>query len=250
MANLALIRTPNTNQHPRENQLATASLAALNAEFFVDCDGCSSFALDLRGTFNLAIQVSGTVDGETWTTIPMLPVNQASRAYVVTIAGAVAGVWEGKCSPYWRLKVSCTAYTSGAAIVAVSASNGIFDDLSRRITSNSGTILGTVSTATTLTLASPGVGLRHYLTSIKIDRFATAALTAAATPIAITTTNIPGTLAFSFAAEGAAIGSLVSAQMHYDYPLMAAAQNTATTIVAPATTNAIWRITAGYFVAP
>jgi hypothetical protein len=36
----------------------------------------------------------------------------------------------------------------------------------------------------------------------------------------------------------------------FAYPVSTVAQNTATTIVCPATVGVIWRITAGYYVAP
>jgi hypothetical protein len=75
-------------------------------------------------------------------------------------------------------------------------------------------------------------------------------LTAAAAPVTVTTTNLPGTLAFSFAAEALPQGQIDRWREDFSYPLAAAAQATATTIVAPATTNVIWRVTAGYYVAP
>jgi hypothetical protein len=75
---------------------------------------------------------------------------------------------------------------------------------------------------------------------------------ASATPVAITTTNMPGTLAFTAPADAALQGASLPPviQEDWNYPLMAVAQNTATTVVCPATTNVIWRITAGYYVAP
>lgn len=118
------------------------------------------------------------------------------------------------------------------------------------VTSGIGTTVGTAGAATTLTLASPGAGLRHYLTYLSINRFATALLTAAAAPVTVTTTNLPGTLAFSFLAEAAAQGTLDRWREDFAFPVAASAQNTATTIVCPATPNVIWRVTAGFYVAP
>ena len=113
-----------------------------------------------------------------------------------------------------------------------------------------GTATGAASAAVTLTLAAPGVGLRHYLTYLRITRFASALLTAAAAPVLVTTTNIPGTLAFTIPAEAALQGSVFVYQENFAFPLMSSAQNTATTIVCPITTGVIWRVTAGYYVAP
>ena len=102
----------------------------------------------------------------------------------------------------------------------------------------------------TLTLTSPATGLRHYLTHLEVTRSATAALTAGATPTVVTTTNLPNSLAFTFGADGAAQGSDKSIVRDFAWPLAASAQAAATTIVCPATTGVIWRVSAGFYVAP
>jgi hypothetical protein len=239
------------NQHPRENFRNTATLGAANAEVIIECDGCSSFLLDLRGTFSGTIEVSGTVDGSNWIPLPVVPVNVASRSYLAVITGTVSGVWEGKCGGYWKIRARCTAYTSGAFDVTLGASNAVLDDaLSRMVTPVIITTTGVAGAAVTLTLPSPGAGLRHYLTYLRIVRFASALLTAGATPVLVTTTNIPGALVFSIAADAAAQGTTLPYQEDFSYPIVSSAQATATTIVAPATTGVIWRMTAGYYVAP
>ena len=88
------------------------------------------------------------------------------------------------------------------------------------------------------------------MTKIRVERYAGAALTGAATPLLVTTTNIPGNLVYSMAADGAAIGAVDRVVDDFPGGFATSAQNTATTIVAPATTNVIWRLTATYFVAP
>ncbi len=245
------LQTPNFTLHPRENLFVTGNLGALNAEIVEPCDGSSTVALDLRGTFNLTVEVSGSVDGVNWTLIPLRPVNAASVAYVAAVAGTAAGTWVGKCGAFRLIRARVTAYTSGAAAATLSASTALLDDtLQGTITNSVGTILGTAGAATTLTLTAPGAGLRHYLTYLSINRFATALLTAGAAPVAVTTTNLPGSLAFSFAADAAAQGTLDRWREDFAYPIAASAQNTATTIVCPATTGVIWRVTAGFYVAP
>jgi hypothetical protein len=236
--------------HPRENRVATGTLGAINAEIITICDGCSSFALDLRGTFSLTVEISGTIDGTNWMPIPVLPVNQTSRIYVAAIAGTAAGVWEGKCAPYTQIRARVTAYTSGSATATLVASNGILDDSFRNMTSQLGTVTAAASATATLNIASPGAGLRHYLSFLRIERHASALLTAAATPTIIATTNVPGSLAFSIPVEAAAQGSVYEKTFDWAYPLAVAAQNTATTIIAPIATGVIWRMTAGWFVAP
>lgn len=236
--------------HPRENLFIAGNLGALNAEIIVDCDGSSTVALDLRGTFSLTVEVAGTIDGTNWTLIPMRPINVASVAYVAAVVGTAAGVWVGPCAGFRRVRARVTAYTSGSASATLMASSSPIDQSLALVTNGIGTVLGTAGAAATLTLASPGAGLRHYLTYLSINRFATALLTAGTAPVAVTTTNLPGTLAFSFPAEAAAQGTLDRWREDFAYPIAAAAQGTATTIVCPATTNVIWRITAGFYVAP
>lgn len=236
--------------NPRENLFIAGGLGALNAEVITDCDGSSTVSLDLRGTFNLSVEVAGSLDGVNWILIPVRP--QSGGQFVAAIAGTASGVWMGSCGGFRRVRARVSAYTSGAATATLMASNSLFDDFAKNgsITPSIGTTVGTAGAATTLTIAAPGAGLRHYLTYLSINRFAAAALTAAAAPVTVTTTNLPGSLAFSFAADAALQGTLDRWREDFSFPISSSAQNTATTIVCPATTNVIWRVTAGFFVAP
>jgi hypothetical protein len=235
--------------HPRETLIATGNLGALNAEIVMPADGGGTLSLDLRGTFSLTVEASGTVDGTNYTLIPLRP--RTGGIYVAAVAGTVAGLWVGDCSGYRSVRVRVTAYTSGTAAATLAISTAPLNDmLQGLVTPNLGTTVGTAGAATTLTLAAPGAGLRHYLTYLSINRFATALLTAAAAPVAVTTTNLPGSLAFSFAADAAAQGTLDRWREDFAFPIISNAQNTATTIVCPATTGVIWRVTAGFYVAP
>jgi hypothetical protein len=236
--------------HPREALYSSAVFGALNAETIVDADSCGVVSLDLRGTFNLTVEVSGTVDGSNWFLIPMR--SEAGGPWLAAIAGSAAGVWKGTCTGYRRVRARVSAYTSGSSNVALVASSSLLDDFAARggVTTGVGTAVGAAGAAVTLTLASPGAGLRHYLTYLSINRFATALLTAAAVPVTVTTTNLPGSLAFSFAADAAAQGTIDRWREDFAYPIQANAQATATTIVCPATPNVIWRVTAGFLVSP
>lgn len=237
--------------HPRENLYAVGTLSSVNAEVIVNCDGASSFSIDLRGTFSGTIELSGTVDGTNWIPIPVRPLNVAGISYVATIVGTTQGTWVGKCGAFRKVRARETAHTSGAFTATLMTSNAILDDsLQGMVTPTLGTVTAAIGVAATLTLASPGAGLRHYLTYLSINRFAGALLSAAAAPVLVTTTNLPGTLVFSMPADAAAQGTIYPWREDFAYPLAASAQATATTIVAPATTGVIWRITAGYYVAP
>lgn len=240
-----------TTLHPREDIYSTAALASNGAETIINTDGCSTVTLDLRGTFSLTIEVAGTVDGTNWQLIPMRTINAASKLYVAAVAGTAAGTWIGPVTGYRQVRARVTAYTSGSATTVLLASVSPFNDTNvDLVTPVLGTTVGASGAATTLTIASPGAGLRHYLTYLSINRFAAAVLTAAAAPVTVTTTNLPGSLAFSFAADAAALGTIDRWREDFAYPLAASASGTATTIVCPATTGVIWRVTAGYYVAP
>lgn len=238
--------------HPRENLSATGTLGALNAEVQAFCDGCSTVAIDLRGTFSLTVAVQGTIDGTNWTLIPVRP--QTGGVYVLGVVGTASGVWMASCAGFTKVRAIATAWVSGAATLTLACSNAMFDDFAKNggVTPLVVTAVGAAAAAVTATLPAPGVGLRHYITYVSMVRAngTAAALTAAATLVTCTTTNIPGTLAFTRASDALAAGAADHWREDFTFPLMSAAQNTATTIVCPATTGVIWRVTVGYYVAP
>jgi hypothetical protein len=255
MAQLALTGPGRTGtMHPRETLRATGNIAAANAAVPVDCDGCASFTLDLRAAaFTGTVQAQGTTDGTNWQVIALRPLNTAAVLYVTSIAGAgaVGGTWAGSCAGFAQIRVVATAFTSGAVTAVLAASNAPLDQsLVGMVAPGIGTVTAAAGVAATLTLAAPGAGLRHYITYIAINRFAAALLTAGAAPVVVTTTNLPGTLAFSLPADAATQGSIYPLREDFAFPIAAVAQNTATTIVAPLTANVIWRVTAGFYVAP
>lgn len=112
------------------------------------------------------------------------------------------------------------------------------------------TVTATAATGTAVTLTLPAVSAQfHYITSIDILIYATAARTGAATPLVVTTTNITGSPAFTFE-TAQAIGTNTPIQgYNLTTPLKSTTVNTATTIVAPIATSGIWRITVTYFTA-
>ncbi len=250
MAKISRDYSPGT-LHPRETLFIAGNLASGAAELILPCDGASTVSLDLRGTFNLTLEVIGTLDGLNWVSIPMRPLGQAGIGYSVSIGGSTPGLWVGKCAPFRQVRARVTAYTSGLAATVLGASSGQLDDsLQGLVTSQTITATGAVGAAVTLTLPAPGAGLRHYMTYLSVSRFAATALTAAAAPVFVTTSNLPGGLAFSLAADAAAQGTLAPLREDFAYPLAASTQNAPTTITAPLTTGVIWRLTAGYYVAP
>jgi spore coat protein U-like protein len=90
-------------------------------------------------------------------------------------------------------------------------------------------------------------GLRHYIDRIDINRTATAALTASATPVLVTTTNLPGSLTLTFGADAGGVG--VDKMQTLDFGssgLSASAASSSSSIVCPAYAGVIWRVNVIY----
>jgi hypothetical protein len=111
------------------------------------------------------------------------------------------------------------------------------------------TATAAISTGITLTLAAPAAGLFHYISLIQMSLFAGAALTPAAAPVLVTTTNLNGNPTYDWNNAGAQ-GTITYREVSPAIPIKSAVAATATTIVAPVLTGGIWRLTAYYFVAP
>jgi hypothetical protein len=239
--------------HPREDILGVGNLGSVNSEVIIAADGCNSVAVDLRGIFNGNFEVAGSVDGTNWQLIPVQPINQTAKSFVAAITGGIAGIWVGKCGFYRFVRVRCTAWASGLAVATLLATNGILDDaLDRMLTTSIVTNTGAAGAAVTLTLPAPGVGLRQFLTYLSLNRVngTAAALTAAAGPINVTTTNVPGTLVISMANDALPAGGKESWREDFAFPIPANAQNTTLTFIAPAAPGAVYRLTAGSYNAP
>ena len=111
------------------------------------------------------------------------------------------------------------------------------------------TALSAANTAVTATLPLVSSNF-HYITSIQIQRTCTAALVGSAA-LAFTTTNLPGSLAWT-AGNACAVGTTNNdVTLSFNYPLKSSVVGTATTIVCPAAGAAvICRITIIYYAAP
>lgn len=108
------------------------------------------------------------------------------------------------------------------------------------------TATGAVGTAVTLTLPAAGVGLFHFITRLQITASTAPVALAANAQATVTSTNLPGSLAWDMAIMRSG-GGKDKEDMPRIAPLRSAVANTATTIVAPATANTIWRLNVEYF---
>lgn len=108
----------------------------------------------------------------------------------------------------------------------------------------------TAATGTGVTVTLPAVaGQFHYISFIEIVKYFTVANAASATPLVVTTTNLPGSLAFTFGQPLGTIGTTDRMIHDPNSPIHSSTVNTATTIVCPATTGIIWRVNVYYFAA-
>ena len=238
------------NLHPRENLQAAGSFAALNATVACYCDGASTVSFSVSGTYVGTLTAEGTVDGTNWDAIPVKPMN-AAGIYVLTLASAATGRWMGPVGQFSQVRLRMSAYTSGTAAVTLLASNGAVSiEAFLRASDQHVTNTGVAAAAVTLTLAAAGAGLFHYITRLIVQRHTSALLTAGATPVLVTATNLPGSRVFSIPADAAPQGQVFTEIVEPALPMRASAANTATTIVAPVATGVIWRLAADYYNAP
>lgn len=237
--------------HPRETLFASGSLSSLGAELIVAADGAASVSLDVRGTSSLMLEVAGTVDGINWIPIPVRPIGQTTISYMLNTYAGFAGILIGKCSAFRQVRVRVISYVSGLAQVTLAADTApLDDDVLSTMTTGVMTIVGAAGAAVTLSVPAPGNGMRNFITYVSINRFAAAALTASATPVTGTSTNLPGNPAFTLPADAAAQGSMITQREEFNPPLPSVSQGSSTTIILPATPNVIWRASAGYYAAP
>lgn len=127
--------------------------------------------------------------------------------------------------------------------------NGISVDVTR-LPSTTLAVTATAAANTAATVTLPAVaGQFHYITGIEIMRTSTAALAGTAT-LVVTTTNLPGSLAWSFGNAMAAGATQRDVSITFPNPIKSSTVNTATTVVMPAPGAAVlWRATIYYYTA-
>jgi hypothetical protein len=222
----------------------TVSLAALNATTQIDLNGACSVLLDLRSAaFTGTVVFETTVDGANWNAITGL--SGVTPVASVVGAGVVLSLVDVSVTGARSFRVRVSAYTSGTLTVAGRATFAEYSVIAQPVPATLAvTATAAVNTAVTLTLpAAPS--FFHYITRIQIKRFFVTAGLAGTTPTLVTTTNIPGTPAFSFGTSGA-IGTTLEEVISPALPIKSTTVNTATTIVCPASTDTIWRVNVMY----
>lgn len=240
--------------------VVASSLSALGSVVVPTAGGNGVVGIQVSGTFVATLAFEATTDGTNW-----FAVNGVASVIGTQVSTTTApGQWRVNSGGYQQVRVRATAYTSGTipiTMVATSAStmttlaeplpvgvNQIGTVGEMRASTLAVTATAALSTAATVTLPAAGAGLFHYVTSVQITAYSAAARTGSATPWVVTTTNLPGSPAWTFSTAGA-IGATDTQTLTPTTPMKASAANTATTVAGPAATSVIWRITVTYFVA-
>lgn len=233
-----------TGETITDARAATVVLSALAAETVVDLNGVSIVLCDLRSAaFTGAVVFEGTVDGVNYVTL--LALNGSNPIALLAGAGVVNAQVIVKVSGYRRFRVRVSLYTSGGLTVALRGTQAP-DAMTASPLPATLCVTATAVVNTAVTLTIPLVaGFFHYITRLNIKRhFATAGL-AGATPTLVTSTNLPGLPSFSFGTAGA-VGTVQEEIIAPAQPIKSTVAGTATTIVCPASTDTIWRVTAFY----
>lgn len=239
-------------------RVAGATLAAANAELVMDLNGKATALFDIRTAAGaLTLVFEATLDGTNYFALPAFAISQTlagalvAEQYVpsVVIATTATGIYEVSVSGFRRVRCRCSAYTSGNATVVGRASAADSAIYAREVPSILHvTATAAANTAVTATLPAAGVGMFHYITHIDITRNATAALAGTATLIH-TTTNLPGSPAWSVGNAMVAGGTEKDVVYEPTTPLKSSVANTNTTVVAAAAGLAVLgRVNVTYYI--
>lgn len=235
---------------------ASAVLGALNAELVMDLNGKAVAAFDIRASANSATYVfEVSVDGTNYVQVPARAVGGVIAAAAqseffvngVVVATTAGALYVVNVTGMRRVRCRVSAYTSGNATVSGRATSADYAIVAQPQPSLLHvTATAAANTAATATLPA-AVGLFHYITAISLMRNATAALAGTATLIH-TTTNLPGSPAWSVGNAMVAGGTQTDLSMTFSNPLKSSVANTNTTIVMPAAGLAVLnRINVSYY---
>lgn len=244
----------------RERREAAGVFNVNGAEVVLDVNGDENVTWGGMSTaFIGTIEFAGSLDGTNFTALPAFPLAVGSVGGTIPLSGQpllslalvaanTAVVYVQPCGQYRKVRCRVTAYTSGSLAVVANSDCQVSANVA--IAAKPSTLLvtatGAVGAAVTATLPAVA-GLRHVVDFIQVTRSATAALTASATPVLVTTTNLPGSPALTFGQDAGGIGLDKDVKLDFGGSGMAATTlGAATTVVAPAYAGVIWRTTVAY----
>jgi hypothetical protein len=246
----------------RESRRKVGALANGASEVILDINGDETANVHIiSNAFIGTIEFSAAYDDTSanYHLVPAFPITNAAAGGTIPVAGRpltgealvaaqTVRAYAIPCGQFRKLRVRVTAYTSGNAVVAMTSDACVSSHSSIAAKPMSEMVSVTAAVGVALTATLPAVaGLRHLIDFVHVVRSATAALAASATPIVITSTNLPGTFAMTLGQDVAGVG--VDKEVKEDFGgtgLAATAINTASTIVCPAYVGVIWRVNIGY----
>ena len=234
-----------------DTRTLTVLLGSLNAETIVELNGQQSVAIDARSAaFAGTLVLEGTVDSVNWISLPFASFATQAALTAAVLTGATTNVWTAHVGAFQAVRMRVSAYTSGNIDVGLRASVAALRPSLERPYPTTLWVTATVvaNTLATASLPAAGIGLHHYITHIDITRNATAILAGGAT-IIHTTTNLPGSPAWSVGNNMVAGGTENDVWIDFGAPLKSSAANTISTVVAAAAGAAVLgRVNVGYFV--
>ena len=148
-----------------------------------------------------------------------------------------------------RVRVRLTTYATGNLDVSITSDSCTPINPYVRDQKASTLLVTAVAAAGVATSVSlPAVlGMRHYVDFIKVTFTPTAATTASATPVTVTTANLPGAPAITVGQKACAIGEDFERVLDFGASGLAATTvGTATSVSCPAIAGVITRITVAY----
>jgi len=246
----------------RERREAFGTLGSLNSELVIDTNGDESALVHISSAaFIGTLEFSGAVNSDSTIFVPVVAFPYAigcaggtvpssgqpllSDALVAANTSRIYAVPVGQLR---KLRVRVSAYTSGTCDCSIASDTQT--PLNGAIASKPSTLFVTATGAVgvAVTASLPAVsGLRHVLDFISVTRSSTAALASSATPVLITTTNLPGSPVMTLGQDSGGVG--IDREVRLDFGstgLAAVTLGVATTIVCPAYIGVIWRVSAAY----
>jgi len=264
------------------------SLAALNAAVNIPLSGIGELSFSILGTWVGTLAFQYSLDGLTWYADAALSnagvfatSTTANNAFTAAVgsyrfyrvvftaftSGGASVTYSGSSSSNFVVAQSLitdgnnngpaavkpagtAAVAADPALVVALSPNSVTPQAEQRAATLHATATAAVNTAATASLPAPAAGLFHYITSIQLTKVYAALGVASGAGVVVTSTNLPGTPAWT--TEQAA-GALGTSPLVIDYqpttPLRSAAAAVATTLVAPAQLQTIWRWNVSYFTA-
>lgn len=80
-----------------------------------------AIGVQVTGTFVASMLIEGTIDGTTFVALAYLDVSSVAGAIAGATPITAAGIYRSEAVGFLQVRVRCTAYTSGTAVVTLAA---------------------------------------------------------------------------------------------------------------------------------